>query len=470
MSARCQEWLPRKNRQCAAPALPHVAYCGNHKPSDVEPRVPCPVDPSHTILESEVRGHAMRCPGLVQIRRMEQMPYYRKGANAGSDTELEDGMDEDARDKANTNEMGHLSSQSKRTMFNSLSREELKELVEKIESAYNLHCRDKFELTTEHPAACEEWLNADMDRRIPFQEKHVVQQASMLGNMESFGLLQSHVPCTTGKPKALSKSNSDPVYVEFGAGRGYLAHMLADCYKAQNIVLVERRSYKFKADRTLRQNAAVVFERVRIDIENLDLDGVKPLQDCHFVALSKHLCGHATDLTLRCCRPDLTLQSPVRHLDGIAIATCCHHICQWKPYVNKEFFKQMGFTKKEFHILTWLTSGAVSGLKEHPADEESHSAGDSLGSERGLSAWQSRITAEDLDEEKSGKVEDASDWLACPAYRAELGLKCKKLLDVGRLYWLMQMGMKAKLVAYVSPEITPENTLLLASHAMAGQD
>ncbi|KAI5060655.1 hypothetical protein GOP47_0025075 [Adiantum capillus-veneris] len=396
------------------------------------------------------------------MQKMKQMLYYCKGANAGSDDEVENGttdcksgeLDDDVHGRTDTVEEGHVSSKIKRSLFNSITKEELIELIEKVEFAYNLHCSDKFQLTVEHPAACKKWFSADIDRRIPFQEKHVLQQASMLGNMESFGLLRSR----DSSVEQVTPSNPDlePVFVEFGAGRGYLAHMLADCYIAQKIVLVERRSYKFKADRTLRQNPDVVLERVRIDIEDLNLDGVDALQDRHYVAFSKHLCGHATDLTLRCCRPDLISQSSRRHLDGLAIATCCHHICQWKPYVNKEFFKQLGFSKKEFHVITWLTSGAVSGNKGHAVDARNLSA-----SCLNPSVLESPTNFEGYAEEKGG--DNVNGWLTSFVDRAEFGLKCKRLLDVGRFYWLKQVGMNARLVAYVSPEVTPENTLLLAS-------
>ncbi|MCO5600514.1 hypothetical protein L7F22_054627 [Adiantum nelumboides] len=264
--ARCQEWLSRKNRPCAAAALPHLPYCGNHKPADVETRIPCPVDPSHTILEKEAEAHSRRCPSILQTQKMKQMPYYFKGANAGSDDDCKNWeVEDDLHGIVETTEDGFVSSKFKRLLFNSITKAELTELVQKVELAYELHCIDKFQLTVKHPIACNKWFSADMDRRIPFQKKHVLQQASMLGNMESFGLLRSRNLCINAEQDTASNSNVEPVFVEFGAGRGYLAHMLADCYIAQKIIFVERRSYKFKADRTLRQNPEVVIERVRID-------------------------------------------------------------------------------------------------------------------------------------------------------------------------------------------------------------
>lgn len=60
-----------------------------------------------------------------------------------------------------------------------------------------------------------------------------MQQASILGNLEDFGVLRN----TTADVDAV---------VEFGAGRGYLTQMLADCYDIKKVLLVERRSYKLK--------------------------------------------------------------------------------------------------------------------------------------------------------------------------------------------------------------------------------
>lgn len=80
-------------------------------------------------------------------------------------------------------------------------------------------------------------------RKVPYQEKHVAQQASIVGNMEAFGLLRkggAEVVC--GENVAVSAQ----AVVEFGAGRGYLTQVLVDCYGIKSVFLVERRSYKLK--------------------------------------------------------------------------------------------------------------------------------------------------------------------------------------------------------------------------------
>lgn len=45
-----------------------------------------------------------------------------------------------------------------------------------------------------------------------------------------------------------------------------------------------------------------------------------------------------------------------------------------------------------------------------------------------------------------------------------LGKKCKRLIDTGRLLWLREKGMQAKLVEYIAETVSPENKVLLAKH------
>lgn len=87
-------------------------------------------------------------------------------------------------------------------------------------------------------------------RKLPYQEKHVLQQASILGNLEEFGVFKKSCLSATGEQcdsNAESESDKDvSAVIEFGAGRGYLTQMLADCYGIKKVLLVERKSYKFK--------------------------------------------------------------------------------------------------------------------------------------------------------------------------------------------------------------------------------
>lgn len=77
-----------------------------------------------------------------------------------------------------------------------------------------------------------------------------MQQASILGNLEELGVLKSSTGTETGGCDGSSgDDNVVPAVVEFGAGRGYLTQMLADCYGIKRVYLVERKAYKLKVSR-----------------------------------------------------------------------------------------------------------------------------------------------------------------------------------------------------------------------------
>ncbi|XP_072993120.1 uncharacterized protein [Typha latifolia] len=423
---RCQFWLPNKRRHCANIPVPSSQFCGNHNPLSGSRRVPCPIDPSHSVLQENLESHVKRCPLKKQAEALETQPYYTKGINAGDPDE------------------GTVSSAAKRSAIYGLTPSEFYDLVNKIKLVHStsvVALRDSFMV----PEACEKWLNRQVDRRVPFQEKHVVQQASILGNMEAFGILR--------RDGLDREEHKVPAIVEFGAGRGYLTQMLADCYRITKVFLVERRSYKLKADRSLRQNQSIVLERLRIDIEDLNLHEIESLRGLSYLATGKHLCGPATDLTIRCCLHKNHCKEKLPsncYLQGLALATCCHHLCQWKDYTNRKFLSNLGITKEEFHAMTWFSSWAVDGdhSSEHPCmeDEEKH-----------------HMQASDLKDFdlNDGGIEKIIRSISV-GDRAVLGFMCKEIIDMGRLLWLREHGCNAELINYVPSNISPENHLLIA--------
>ena len=42
-------------------------------------------------------------------------------------------------------------------------------------------------------------------------------------------------------------------------------------------------------------------------------------------------------------------------IQGLAIATCCHHRCSWQHYVGKPTFQQLGFSPEDFEVMSWMT-------------------------------------------------------------------------------------------------------------------
>lgn len=323
-------------------------------------------------------------------------------------------------------------------------------LIDKIKSIHESICKD-IKKSYKMPAACGLWTNREVDGKLPFQEKHVLQQASILGNMEDFKVIK-HFVNGMGRESSGDYDGASAV-VEFGAGRGYLTQMLADCYGIKSVYLVERKSYKLKADRSLRQKESLRLERLRIDIEDLDLNAVESLKGVHYLAIGKHLCGPATDLTLRC---SLGGQQPqdcaVWHNagpypSGLAIATCCHHLCQWKQYINRSYLLNLGINKEDFHAITWFTSWAVDA--DHGSDIP-----DVIDSRLQILTIEGELRH---DAGVEGIVRNIK-----AVERALLGFMCKEIIDQGRLVWIKEHGLDAELIKYVPANISPENHLMIA--------
>ncbi|CAH2072077.1 unnamed protein product [Thlaspi arvense] len=440
--SRCSFWLPKKKRSCANNRIESSLFCGNHSQRLDGEWVPCPIDPSHSVLQENLEGHVKRCPLLKQTVALSGQRFYQKGINAGNE---EEEMGPCCPDSVVTSEM-------KRTLVYSMSVSKFHQLINRIEAVHDCICKD-IEDSYLSPEACNIWFNKEIDRKIPFQEKHVLQQGSILGNLEKIGALKrcdrNVERCETDLD---NRDDHASAVVEFGAGRGYLTQMLADCYGVKKVYLVERKSYKLKADRSLRQKENLVLERMRIDIEDFNLNAVESLHGVPYVAVGKHLCGPATDLSLRCCLSRQDGESPV--LRGLAIATCCHHLCQWKSYTNKEYIISLGISKDEFHAMTWFTSWAVDddhGSKIPDVDDIDLLASNAKEEEEG----------EEVGDDSLSSVEEVVKKMK-PMERAVLGFKCKQIIDAGRMKWVKKHGLVSKLVKYIPASISPENTLLVA--------
>ncbi len=42
-------------------------------------------------------------------------------------------------------------------------------------------------------------------------------------------------------------------------------------------------------------------------------------------------------------------------VQGLAVATCCHHRCSWQHYVGKPLFNQLGLSPDDFEVMSWMT-------------------------------------------------------------------------------------------------------------------
>ncbi|XP_041134262.1 tRNA:m(4)X modification enzyme TRM13 homolog [Polyodon spathula] len=450
LPGRCGYFVERKKRYCKMIVAERKTFCGEHanadknaKEDDVK-RIPCPLDPKHTVFENKLEKHLKKC----NSREKPKPVYYVKDINAG----LEE-------DPHTSKEQITLSSHSK---------EELGAFIKKLKHAA-AGLNHKHEQKILSHSALQETLNDPKNGDFAF--KHLKQQASLLGNMEALGLL-----------------GPDRCFVEFGAGRGKLSHWVDIALQgSRNIhfLLVERATTRFKVDGKHKSSQSV-FERLHVDIQHLCLSKVPLLikEKMPVVGIGKHLCGAATDLALRCLLdrsseevtdrepPRKRLKSDPAHTEtgvdegqpasetvaekrlkvaGISIALCCHHRCDWKHYVGREFFRSLGLGPQEFGVFQRMSSWATCGMRK-PASDAAMPEGSNDEQE------------EDFEEhdQDGDTLPDNLEGMPAVEERETVGRLCKLLIDQGRIYYLQQKGYAATLQYYTSPSISLENVLLTA--------
>ncbi|XP_060645212.1 tRNA:m(4)X modification enzyme TRM13 homolog [Drosophila nasuta] len=417
-SENCAHWVHRKKRYCKMSPNKGSLFCGAHEPpseesqenSDAE-RIPCPLDPKHTVFKRKLAKHLSICNARDQV---STVPYIVKNINAGEELEVSKQQELDIYEKLKLHELEDA---------------EFYGVIEKVKQLFDTHIADKIDEIHLQHASLEEPLSHDEYGQET--RKHLVQTSALLGILENHQQLVNNTS-----------------YIEFGAGKGQLAFYLATALDSQQllnsqVVLVDRLSLRHKKDNKLSNKQLV--QRIRADIADLRMSQLPELQRTQRnVALSKHLCGAATDLTLRCI-----LQDAACSTDYILIALCCHHRCSWRSYVGKTWLLDAGITPREFVIMTKMVSWAVCGS--------------------GLSRERRKAMAEAEADPHKEALPEVSQRLSREE-RELIGYQCKRVLDFGRLEHLKTNGYEASLKFYVPRDVTLENVILLARRAKCNKN
>ncbi|ESP05541.1 hypothetical protein LOTGIDRAFT_102700 [Lottia gigantea] len=431
---QCSFYLKKKNRFCRFRPNKDQKYCAEHSITmgvELErKRVVCPLNPLHTCYEDMLRKHIKKCNN----RKKPEEVHYVEGINSGSDVE------------------------EKKVSFNSIDTADLRCLIEKINKLYDEYIGTIEEDILTHDCLKEELENSSYGTAAM---RHRKQQASLVGHMNKLGLLQDNTR-----------------FIEMGAGKGQLSHWVERAVQDKNnisFLLVDRGSARYKV--------TLFFERLKIDIEHLDLDKVASIKNSQKenVAIGKHLCGAATDLALRCLLshngqnrhtcpeshnsefPNKKLktnnggsiaQTERRSIKGVVIALCCHHRCTWKSYVGKEFIRSVNLTSTDFNIMSSMSSWATCTWKGWKAQAD----------KTDNKQEEENKNIENIDDEhENNPQEDYRGAIKLEASeREEIGRRCKRLIDYGRLKFLQNNSFTVTLKSYIDFYLTPENIVLLA--------
>ncbi|KAK3091884.1 hypothetical protein FSP39_023437 [Pinctada imbricata] len=419
-SGQCAFFLERKKRFCRFRPSVNEIYCAEHAGllgiEQGKKRIVCPLDPKHTCFEDKLEKHLKKC----RNQQKDLPAYHVPGINSGT-------SQEDLQAKIPWQE---------------ISSQQLKELIQKVNTLYD-------------------------------------------GNLSHW--IQRAMPNETE--------------VAF--------------------VLIDRGTVRYKADNQHKwEDNGPKFKRLRMDIEHLHLgkvgsiaSGRKPV-----VATGKHLCGAATDLALRCvtktiesigddknAEPNSKKQKTGNDnednitLAGVCIALCCHHRCNWKAYVGKDFIYQCGLSAREFQILcklsgwtaaTWTgwktraemenTSNSLKSDKGHDIDLKGSenarviNVGEESLKNLGHCVKSDNKHIKEVNSEpmiaEEGEIEDhkaekpltRTDLNLTVKEKEEIGRKCKRLIDFGRVLYMKEQGLQCDLREYIEDKLTPENVAIFA--------
>lgn len=359
-------------------------------------RIPCPYDPKHSCYAKKLKKHLKICNS-----RPKPLPEYIVPGINLSDSK-----------KSCHNEVYSITS---------VPDDVLVELIEKIETVFksmDLLCSNSLlrHETVEMALLPEMGMNS---------KKHLIQNSSLLKNLEENNFLKNNV-----------------AVVEFGAGRGQLGFWVSkvlEKHKNCSLLLIDRASHRHKSDNKLKGASSVHTERIRVDIGDLQLFKIPFLMNSKIevVGVTKHLCGMATDLALRCM---VSAKENSLNVNGLVMAFCCHHQCSWSSYVGKKFLIDSGFVPSQFSALCSISSWATCGL----------------GTSRLKKASTEKREQEDLNNDRYKRFGLSHED------RKTIGRKCKMIINQGRLKYLEEHGFDAKLVYYVETSVSPENVCVIA--------
>ncbi|XP_040983695.1 tRNA:m(4)X modification enzyme TRM13 homolog isoform X4 [Aquila chrysaetos chrysaetos] len=405
--ARCAYFVERKKRFCKMTPAAGRRFCGEHGQQEEEndrKRIPCPLDPKHTVYEDQLQKHLKKC----NSREKPKPVYFVQDINAG------------LKDVAEIPE--------KQVPISSLSKEELENLIIKLKKASNGLELCLKERILSHQAL-QEALNDPKNGESAF--KHLKQQ-----NVENVQFLLVERATTRFKVDGKHKRR-DSIFERLQVDIQHLCLKKVPVLEKKKLPVVGIGKHLCGAATDLALRCLVESYTACCDGENEQPAPKRSRTDTTEVASNNSADneGNKDD-----CKP----------VAGIVIALCCHHKCDWTHYVGREFFKSVGLGPVEFHYFQRMSSWATCGLRETTTK---------------ASTSEDQTSDTEEHEQTFSKTESGSDTLQgilTVEERKEIGCLCKLLIDHGRIEYLQQRGYKAVLQYYIESTVSLENVLLTA--------
>ncbi|KAL6950987.1 hypothetical protein ACO0QE_000273 [Hanseniaspora vineae] len=442
--ARCEFHIVKKNRQCGMlKSKQSTRYCTEHlllakrnegaqlrnNNTKKGNRVPCPLDNNHTVWEIDLKKHLRKCTKGKSNNMNVGKPWFVSDVNCGVVNSSTDEI-------KNTQDLilqaiPILQKLQESGMFDG-------DNAPKKEILKDQHVQDH-----------------RVEQLLGNQSRHAVQQSSLI----------QHIRKTLNFDN--SRKTDKTLFVEFGCGRAelsrYLNLSLSLDLESDNVseprlsenpysfLLIDRGTNRLKFDHKFAEDChplpGPVIKREKVDIKDIDLDG---LIKCDFeehnglnlVSVSKHLCGVATDLTLRCLEKSMSSVEEKRKY-SVCIAMCCRHVCNFDDYVNPSY---------------------ISSLLENHDSSKKLRASEFFHSLTKICSWATCGRRPDVDIH----TKDTHFTRLSIVEREQLGMISRRIIDTGRLEyiqhsdaWKQRLCSKAKLIQYCDLSTSLENVALV---------
>lgn len=397
---RCEFIIVNKKRRCGMMRQKGERLCLDHLKQELadkdainQERVPCPLDPKHSVWAKELAFHLKKCNARPKESHEH---WYQHSYNTSINGCAQNYKTEDQgiTDHEETEEKS------------------LKRVIEKLK-IYGETLKPIEERIKQH-RGLSGWVESKNNK------KHILQQSSLAGLLDESQLL-----------------SPDNFYVEFGCGKAELSRTINACilsekfegkhiYNTYGFGFIDRGTNRMKTDSKIitdcsESGLSPIIKRSRIDIEHLVIDRfLESVKPSAVVGISKHLCGVATDLTLKCL---LNLNTTLSKLKGLVVAMCCRHACNYNQLLpaSMSYLKQHGIEdSNSFNVLKKVVTWAVCGSM--------------------------------TDQKLTTDVQE----------RETLGLIARTMIDNSRVYAINESmpGFQAELLQYVTKDVTLENHCL----------